>query len=47
MSGENSNSAVAILNDGRIALSGLDLAAILDVGGVGFRPALWIKDDKI
>lgn len=45
--GENSNSAVAILNDGRIALSGLDLAAFLDVGGVGFRPALWIKDDKI
>ncbi|MBR6559060.1 MAG: hypothetical protein IKT70_08670 [Clostridia bacterium] len=44
--GENSNSAVAILNDGRIALSGLDLMAVLDVGGVGFRPVLWIKDDK-
>lgn len=42
--GENSGSAVAVLYDGRIALSGIDLAATVDLGGVGVRPAMWIKD---
>lgn len=42
--GVSDSSAVAVLSDGGICVAGLDLNAIMDLGGVGVRPAIWVKE---
>lgn len=42
--GAHNNATIAVLSDGGICLAGLDASAIMDVGGVGVRPAIWIKE---
>ena len=41
--GSHESSAAFIFDNGAIGVLGLDLNAILDVGGAGVRPALWLK----
>ncbi|MCL2775502.1 MAG: DUF6273 domain-containing protein [Oscillospiraceae bacterium] len=40
--GSHPGSAAFVFDNGGIGVVGLDLTAILDIGGVGIRPALWL-----
>jgi hypothetical protein len=39
------NFASFVFDNGGIGVVGLDLAGVLDVGGVGVRPAMWLYDE--
>ncbi len=42
--GVHHSSAAVVMDDGGIAVLGFDLAAAVDVSGVGVRPALWLRE---